>query len=132
MLKCESPIDKPNSPTQAWDKPNGESTSGKPLWQESYFCSTIALLPKKNGVGGSGVRWDGMGAVSAKSARETTLGGLWRHSSCGSRWMSQGRRTHPGSHSTATSKARGLAKKMFNPTLAQAILDPENLTKLMG
>lgn len=84
MLKCEFPIDKQNSPTQAWDKPNGERTSGKPLWQEGY-CSTIALLPKKNGVGGSGVRWDRIGAVSAKSVRETTPGGPWRHSSCGSR-----------------------------------------------
>lgn len=27
---------------------------------------------KEEGVGGSGVRWDRMGAVSAKSARETT------------------------------------------------------------
>lgn len=51
MLKCEFPIGKQNSPTPAWDKPNGERTSGKPLWREGY-CSTIALLPKKNGVGG--------------------------------------------------------------------------------
>lgn len=72
-----------------------------------------------------------MGAVSAKSARERCRedpGDTRAAVADESGRKNSSRFPTPRPHQ----KARGLAKKMFNPTLAQAILDPENLTKLMG